>query len=113
MLKISLHPVAKIPNKDGRLFASILHLENADLNVARVIQRVENKGHPVPPDKIRKRIPNTHNLMKQAIKLADNMLVMDNTDPDDRFKEMFVKQGKGIELFIENPPLWVQELIDS
>ena len=55
-----------------------IHLDNLDLNLARIAQRVEEGGHAVPPEKVESRIPRTLKHIKAAIPLCDKVYVLDN-----------------------------------
>jgi predicted ABC-type ATPase len=53
--------------------------ERAEINVARVLNRVAQGGHPVPDDKIRERYDRTMDLLPVAIEHADVAVVYDNS----------------------------------
>lgn len=53
--------------------------ESADLNVARVAERVARGGHPVPPDDLRRRYRRSLLNLLQAIHLSDTALLFDNS----------------------------------
>jgi predicted ABC-type ATPase len=55
-------------------------LEDPDLNVLRVAQRVDEGGHDVPDDRIVARYFRTMNLLSRAIMSADTTLLFDNSD---------------------------------
>ena len=65
-----------------------IHLEFAQLNQARVAQRVSEGGHSVPPEKISSRIPRTLEYIKAAIPLADRVEVLDNSRQDQPFQRV-------------------------
>lgn len=90
-----------------------IHLDSEELNVARVLQRVSEGGHSVPEEKIRARIPRTHEHMKTAFNIADNALILDNSDPDNPFKIICKKNGEIIEFLSEDIPNWVIEIIQQ
>lgn len=56
-----------------------IHLQNDELNQARVAQRVNEGGHNVPIDKIISRIPRTMSYVKQALQLVDVAKFYDNS----------------------------------
>lgn len=65
-----------------RGFSVVLYfvaLENADLNVERVRQRVRLGGHPVPEDRIRSRYERSLKLLLPAILLCDRAVLFDNS----------------------------------
>lgn len=59
----------------------VLHvgIETADLAVARVLERVVEGGHPVPENKIRARFRRNGALIRQAVLIADQGHVFDNS----------------------------------
>ena len=57
-----------------------VHLSTAELNKARITQRVEEGGHTVPEDKVVSRIPRTMQNIKTALSLADKAYLLDNSD---------------------------------
>ena len=62
-----------------------IHLASAELNVARVAQRVAQGGHNVPKDKIIARRARVKNLMVEAIAAADEAVIFDNSDDGNPF----------------------------
>jgi hypothetical protein len=56
-----------------------VNVRSADLSVARVGQRVEAGGHPVPEDKIRERYERNQALIREAVRSADRARVYDNS----------------------------------
>jgi predicted ABC-type ATPase len=88
-----------------------IHLNLAMLNKARVIQRVHLGGHTVPEDKIESRIPRTLKNIKLAIRLCDNVQMLDNSSSQNPFKVILTIQNNKI-IFKTNPlPEWAQEII--
>ena len=57
----------------------LIHLENTDLNRARISQRVSEGGHFVPDEKVEQRIPRTLAHVKKAIPLCDQVRILDNS----------------------------------
>jgi predicted ABC-type ATPase len=73
----------------------VIHLDNSDLNKARVSQRVVDGGHSVPEEKIENRIPRTLNNISRAIPLCDQVRVLDNSSLDAPFIPVLtLKQGQ-------------------
>ena len=54
-------------------------LSNYALSILRVERRVANKGHDVPIEKLKKRFPNTQEVVRDAIKEADASILVDNS----------------------------------
>ena len=62
-----------------------IHLQNDELNQARVAQRVNEGGHNVPADKIISRIPRTMAYVKDALPLTDVARFYDNSSQSQPF----------------------------
>lgn len=63
-----------------------VHLSSAELNKARISQRIEEGGHAVPEEKVESRIPRTMLNIKTAILIADQTFLLDNSDYQEPFK---------------------------
>ena len=91
----------------------VIHVNNINLNMARVLNRVENGGHNVPLDKIESRIPRTLNNIKLAIELCDQVRVFDNSYLDNPFQPVItIKQG-ATHKHISPLPDWAAALISE
>lgn len=91
----------------------VIHLEQAELNVARVAQRVREGGHNVPTEKLLKRIPRMLKQVKASIPLCDEVRVFDNSSAEDPFQPvMTIKMGE-LELHQQPLPRWAAQLLDS
>lgn len=76
-----------------------------ELAVQRVRVRVETGGHDVPEDKIRGRFRRLWKLVRQAIELADEAEVMDNSRAKTPFR-LIVRYHHGESLGSEDWPSW-------
>lgn len=67
--------------REAGFLTLVLHVavENPDISVARVSERVREGGHPVPENKIRDRYHRSLPLIRQAVMLADVGQVFDNS----------------------------------
>ena len=89
----------------------LIHLEQAELNAARVAQRVQEGGHNVPTEKLLKRIPRMLNQVKTAIPLGDEVRVLDNSSAENPFRPlMTIKLGQ-VECHQHPLPAWVTQLL--
>lgn len=89
----------------------VIHLENDQLNQARVSQRINEGGHSVPTEKIISRIPRTLDNIRRAIPLADEAYLLDNSSLDEPFQQLaIIKQGL-INFKIEQLPEWASETL--
>ena len=67
--------------QQGYEFTSIYAtVDNRDLNIARVSDRVRKGGHPVPADRIMQRRTRSHTMFEWFAREADMVLVFDNSD---------------------------------
>ncbi len=90
-----------------------IHLDDVNLNQARVVQRVAEGGHQVPPEKIESRIPRTLENIKKSLALCDEVYILDNSSYDDPFARIaMIKKGR---LSLHNAPLpeWGIQLLDD
>ncbi len=88
-----------------------IHLENTELNEARVHQRVSEGGHNVPADKIRSRIPRTMKNISTALLLADEARMFDNSSKQDPYRLVAVIR-KGERNYTVDPlPSWADEIL--
>jgi len=88
-----------------------IHLQNDQLNLARVAQRVAEGGHTVPSEKIISRIPRTMQYVSDALALVDFAQFYDNSSHDEPFTPVaLVNRG---ELKIEKQPLpdWAKKIL--
>ena len=103
-----------VANAMGRGYEIILvyiHLATAELNEARVYQRVTEGGHHVPPDKIRSRIPRTMKHIATVLPLVSEARLLDNSYRSDPFQQVAcVKRGKR-EWTKEPLPDWAEEIL--
>ena len=88
-----------------------IHLHDIGLHQARVIQRVAEGGHSVPPDKVASRIPRTLAHLQAVLPLCDEMRVLDNSSAQDPFRPLLViKHGRVLEQ-ADALPAWCLSLI--
>ncbi len=103
-----------VANARGRGYEIILvyiHLATAELNEARVFQRVTEGGHQVPPDKIRSRIPRTMKHIATVLPLVSEARLLDNSCRRDPFQQVArIKRGKR-EWTNEPLPDWAEEIL--
>lgn len=88
-----------------------IHVEKAELNIARVAQRVLDGGHRVPEDRIRSRIPRTLDNVKAAIPLCDEVYVLDNSRLDEPFKRVMTWVNGQVSMNCKALPEWAEKLL--
>jgi predicted ABC-type ATPase len=103
-----------VANAKARSYEVILvyiHLAAAELNEARVYQRVTEGGHHVPADKIRIRIPRTMQHISSVLPLVSEARLLDNSYRNDPFQQVaWVRHGK--RQWAKKPlPHWAEEIL--
>jgi predicted ABC-type ATPase len=68
------------------VFFVFIGLSEAELSIARVMQRVEKGGHDVPDAKLRGRYPRTLVNLRKAIAIVDEAFLFDNSSDRDPFR---------------------------
>ena len=91
----------------------VIHLEQAELNAARVAQRVREGGHNVPTEKLLKRIPRMLKQVKASIPLCDEVRVFDNSSAEDPFQPVMTIKMGGVELLQQPLPQWAAQLLEN
>jgi len=89
----------------------LIHLEQAELNAARVAQRVQEGGHNVPTEKLLKRIPRLLDQVKMAIPLCDEVRVLDNSSAEDPFRPLLTIKLGQVECHQHPLPAWATQLL--
>ena len=89
----------------------LIHLEQAELNAARVAQRVQEGGHNVPTEKLLKHIPRLLDQVKMAIPLCDEVRVLDNSSAEDPFRPLLTIKLGQVECHQHPLPAWASQLL--
>ena len=82
-------------------------LENADLNVARVAERVRRGGHGIDEAVIRKRVQTSQANLPRAMAIADQVVVLDNSGKQHR-RIMETVAGR-VTYLAEQLPAWLND----
>lgn len=90
-----------------------IHLEQTQLNLARIAQRMSEGGHAVPDEKVKARIPRALSLIKQVLPLCDQSYILDNSRADSPFQQIAVMCNGCLELKQATVPKWCQELLSD
>jgi predicted ABC-type ATPase len=84
-------------------------LPNPELNLLRVKTRVEQGGHDVKEDKVKERYARTMGLLLNALKIADNAYIFDNSGTEPK---MIAQKENGIlNTLGDYTPVWYQEYV--
>lgn len=105
--------LAKAKSCGYQIVLIYIHLESAELNQARVAQRVSEGGHDVPADKIVSRIPRTLKHIAQALPLADYVQFYDNSSLESPFALVASSRAGIVEQYREQQPPWLQDLLSA
>jgi len=106
--KIDLLAQAKAAGYEINLV--VIYLVDAEVNKARVRQRVSEGGHNVPETKIESRIPRTHNNISDAIDLCDFVYIFDNSSFDNPFRRIATREDGTVTIHDQDAPEWVTNL---
>lgn len=89
----------------------MIHLESAQLNQARVAERVAEGGHGVPEDKVTRRIPRMLEQVGMSLPLCDLVRVYDNSSADNPFIPVFTIEDGRVERHLDPLPAWAEALL--
>lgn len=90
-----------------------LHLVDVQLNQARVFQRVNNGGHPVPFEKVASRIPKTIENIKQALSIVDSARLLDNSNGQNPFVQIARIEKQKLDFVVSPIPDWAKFLLEQ
>lgn len=91
----------------------LIHLNDTNLNQARVAERVSEGGHSVPAEKIVARVPRMLSHVRMSIPLCDLLRIYDNSSQDDPYQRVFtIEQGK-ITKHLDPLPDWAEQLLQT
>ena len=88
----------------------LIHLQQPELNLARVSQRVHERGHHVPEHKVISRIPRTLAHVRRTIPLVDELRVFDNSSAASPFQPVFSLCDGVLEQHVDPLPAWAASL---
>lgn len=90
----------------------LIHLGDAELNQARISQRVAAGGHAVPADKVISRIPRLLEHVKTALPLCDLVTLIDNASADNPFRPVATIRRGLVERHQDPLPSWAEALLN-
>jgi len=86
-------------------------ISNPDISNERVVFRRLKGGHDVPTDKLIARFPRTLENLRRSIRELPFVLVYDNDDLNDPYRQVAVfEAGHAVEL-ADDLPAWLQEML--
>ena len=105
--------VASAKAREYEIALVYIHLENSQLNQARVSQRVSEGGHDVPSDKIVSRIPRTMKHVATVLGLVNSAWLFDNSSWEDPFKRVAVIRNGVLVEKMDPMPAWPAEMLSG
>jgi len=103
--------VAQAKAHNYEVIVVYIHLENAELNQARIAQRVLQGGHTVPAEKIVSRIPRTMKNIRAALPLADVIQIYDNSYFNTPFKIIAELRNGKYKQRVNKLPEWAKQVL--
>ena len=92
-----------------KVYLYFVSLPNPELNLLRVKTRVEQGGHDVKEDKVKERYARTMSLLLDAMKIADNAYIFDNSGSEPK---MIAQKESGILKTLGGyTPVWYQAYV--
>jgi len=95
--------------KGYKVYLYFVCIDDPEINISRVEQRVEKGGHPVDSKRIIDRYIKTLNNLYAAIKVADRAYLFDNSS-DQQLLIAEVSNGE-LELKVDEPPSWFRNYV--
>lgn len=89
-----------------QIWLTVVCLENAELAVRRVADRVASGGHDVPEQKIRERYERITDNVRVGVGPADRALVLDNSDPTRPLRSILTFHGGTLVYRARPLPRW-------
>lgn len=103
--------IARAKSLGYQILMVLIHLENSDLNQARIACRVSEGGHAVPADKVISRIPRLLDQVRASIPLVDVLQVYDNSSALEPFVAVFTICNGSVRRQINPLPAWATALL--
>lgn len=88
-----------------------VHLDDAQLNIARITQRVVEGGHAVPDDKVIERLERLVVHIRDAIPVVDRLVVLDNSQRLSPFSRQIEFRSGALWLQAEPLKVWAKEFL--
>jgi predicted ABC-type ATPase len=95
-----------------RVVLIFIGIPNVTLSQARVMGRVQEGGHDVPDDKLLERFPRTLVNLRNAIRIVDTVLMLDNSDPDAPYQPVALTRAGTVLWRAEALPAWATSVLN-
>src|SRR5207247_56341 len=93
-----------------QIWITLVCVENADLSVARVSERVARGGHDVPNEKVRSRYARMLPLAAIAVRQADRAFVVDNSSVERPLRDVILFESGQMTYRAGELPKWARKL---
>ena len=94
-----------------KVYLYFICIDDPEVNISRVENRVEKGGHDVPPEKISSRYYNTLSNLISAIEQADKCYLFDNSGQDFKLIAKINGDAMSLEIDPEKLPNWFLEYV--
>lgn len=105
--------VARAKSLKYEVIMVLIHLEQVELNAARIAQRVSEGGHNVPTNKVTQRIPRMLSHVKTSLPLCDQVRVFDNSSAEDPFRAVLTISQGTVQRHRHPLPNWAEALLEG
>jgi predicted ABC-type ATPase len=103
--------VAEAKSLGYEIILVYIHLQSAELNLARVAQRVSEGGHSVPEEKVLSRIPRTMGYIRDVLPLVDVARIIGNSSRASPFVSVAELSCGRLKKIIDPAPEWAEEIL--
>jgi predicted ABC-type ATPase len=90
-----------------------VNVHSPTLSVARVADRVDKGGHPVPEDKVRQRYERNQPIIREAAKLADRAYIFDNSSLGKPHELALILKGGQVVRASKIIPAWARKVYEQ
>ncbi|MBX4267149.1 zeta toxin family protein [Clostridium estertheticum] len=108
--KSTIVQMQKLKNEGYKIRLMYIGLENKELAVKRVAERVKNGGHNIPKALIYERYNKSLENLKLAMKLADEIRIYDNSKEQQERETLFAVKDNKIIYEAEEIPMWFEDI---
>mgnify|MGYP003608474277 FL=1 len=105
--------VARAKSLRYEVILVFIHLDNPELNEARVSQRVSEGGHDVPAEKIYGRLPRTVKNIMKTLPLVDSAFLLDNSTRNHPFRQIAVVHLGRKRILCDDIPAWALSMLSD
>lgn len=101
-----IEEIKEAKTRGYKTYLYFICIDDPEVNISRVENRVEKGGHPVSEGKIQSRYYNTLENLIHAIEVCDKCYFFDNSDEEFRLIAKVIDGGLNLEIDSEDLPNW-------